>query len=738
MRLLLISLVMTLLAAVVTPIATAAEDQQQVTKPKIGLALSGGGARGAAHVGVIQVLEQMQIPIDYIAGTSMGAIVGGLYASGMSSDEIARQMEQIDWDAVFIDETDRPARPQRRKDDDRLYLAKGKAGVSEDGISLPGAVIRGQKLDLLLTALTLPVANIKDFDQLPIPFRAVAMDIATGEEVVLSSGDLPVAIRASMTIPAIFAPIKLDGRLLVDGGSANNLPISVAREMGADIVIAVDISTPLLAQDELKGVLDVISQLAGLLTRRNVDAQIKTLTKQDLLIIPALGDVVSTGDFNKIQEAIEIGKQAGEANKLKLATLSIDDNSYRTYLAVHHSEPWQEPIIKFIHFENHSTLDEQMLREHLGVEVGQPFDRDNIESGIATIYGLDIFESVRYDIVEENEESGIVVTVKQKTWGSDSIQAGLQLSSNFSGDSAFNLAFAYTKMPMNSLNGEWRTAFQVGEDPSIITEIYQPLDPAARYFINPRIFYESRTLRQYENDDSQANSEYDINDWGINLDAGRNLGDWGEFRLGYSRLRGKANVKIGAPDLSDFDFDDAYVSALVRMDTLDSLYFTRSGYIGSLEWLSGRESLGADDDYDQVQFQVGGAKSWDADTLLLTASYGTTLEGDDPLYKRYRLGGFMKLSGLELNQLSGQHFGLASLGYQRYLYRSNYFPLYAGAVLQAGNTWEEKSDISASNLIASGTAYVGADTPIGPLYLGYGLAEGGNNALYLFLGQPFF
>ncbi|NQZ54713.1 MAG: patatin-like phospholipase family protein [Piscirickettsiaceae bacterium] len=714
----------------------AAETQKE--RPKIGLALSGGGARGAAHVGVIKVLEELRIPIDYIAGTSMGAVVGGLYASGMSSDEVAEQLATINWDDVFNDKPSRPERSQRRKKDDLLYLAKGKIGVTGAGIQLPTAVVQGQKFDLILKALTLPVSEIDNFDQLPIPYRAVAMDIATGKEVVLGTGDLSLAMHASMAIPAVFAPIELNGQLLVDGGSANNLPISVVRDMGADIVIAIDISTPLLTKDELDGALAVIEQLTGILTSRNVAAQVKTLSENDILIVPELG-TISTMGFDRVLEAVNVGTETGREMESQLAKLSLDETDYREYLSNHRSFEWEEPLIDFVRFDNNSSLDEQVLREHFDLSIGEPLDLEAIESGIATLYGLEVFQTVRYDVVKEDGKTGIIINAKQKEWGTDSLQSGIELSSDFTGQSSFNIGFAYTKQPFNALNGEWRTAIQLGEDLGFFTEIYQPLDPADRYFASAGISWSNQDVRLFPDlSGGRADAEYEVGKWELRVAVGRNIGKWGEVRIGLSRTTGNADIAVGDPSFENFDFDDGYFFARATVDTLDSLYFPRSGYLGSLKWTSARETLGADDEYDQVLLSLGAAKSWGDGTLITGMKYGSTIDGDSAIHNRYRLGGYMNLSGLQKNQLSGQHFGLLSVAYQHRLYRSQLFPVYAGAALQFGNTWEDKSDISTDDLIASGTLFVGADTPIGPLYLGYGVAEGDNKAAYLFIGQPFF
>ena len=339
------------------PLAVAANgiEPSDVARPKIGLALSGGGARGAAHIGVLRVLEENNVPIDYIAGTSMGAIVGGLYAAGMTTDEIETGLAAIDWDDIFHDLPPRTERSFRRKRDDDLYLVRAKPGFSDGELKLPRGLIRGQKVDVVFSRLALPVAAIEDFDDLMIPFRAVAADIATGEEVVIDSGNLGMAIRASMSIPAVFTPAEIDGRLLVDGGIVNNLPISVARNMGADIVIAVDISTPLLSQEEIDSVLLITSQLTGLMTRGNVEEQITTLTEKDVFIVPDLGEV-STTDFKEFRKAIPPGRAAAMDKIAELRTLSLPDSDYQAYLASLIHPGTQMPVIDRIRLENNSRV----------------------------------------------------------------------------------------------------------------------------------------------------------------------------------------------------------------------------------------------------------------------------------------------------------------------------------------------------------------------------------------------
>ncbi|HSG28236.1 MAG TPA: patatin-like phospholipase family protein, partial [Candidatus Krumholzibacterium sp.] len=323
-------------------------------RPKIGLALSGGGARGVAHLGVLKVLEENRIPIDFIAGTSMGALVGGLYSTGLSIDELEKLVGSIDWSEILADHIPREDRSFRRKRDDDLYLMRHRPGIRGFSLRFPPGILDGQKVDLMLKRETLDVSGIDDFDDLSIPFRAVAADIVTGDAVVIGRGDLALALRASMALPGIFAPRMIDGRLLVDGGISCNLPIDVVRSMGADIVIAVDISTPLQGIEELGSVIAITNQLTGFLSRRNADFQIGTLGPGDIFILPELGDI-STGSFERSMDAVPVGVRAAEKVLGRLRALSISEEEYEAYTLERTIER-RRPVIDRIRIRNDSRI----------------------------------------------------------------------------------------------------------------------------------------------------------------------------------------------------------------------------------------------------------------------------------------------------------------------------------------------------------------------------------------------
>ncbi len=709
---------------------------EQKSRPKIGLALSGGGARGSAHIGVLKVLEENNIPIDYIAGTSMGSIVGGLYATGMTPEEILEGIESIDWDDVFRDFPSREERSFRRKRDDDLYLVKAKPGIDKDGLKLPEGVVQGQKINMALLRFTQPVQHINNFDDFAIPFRAVASDIVTGEAVVLDSGNLAAAIRASMSVPAAFAPIMIDGRHLVDGGIANNLPVDVVRAMGADIVIAVDISTPLLTEEQLGSAVKITVQLTGILTRRNAEAQIATLTEEDVLLVPDLGDITSA-DFDRAAEAIPTGVAAAEASLESLRRYSIPDDEYETYRAgLKHFDP-TTPVVDFIRFDNRSRFDDSALAYRVyNSKVGEPFSEEAVQRDVGRIYGLELFSTVAYGLVEEDGQTGLEFRVRERPWGPTYLQVGAEYSSNNDGDNIFNLGGSLLFTGLNAHRGELRVGGQIGEEPGLLVDWHQPLGDKAMWFVNAVSRVGDRVVTIYEDD--SALGAYEVGEASIEASVGRELGTWGELRAGARYSDGDADLRIGEPeDYPEIRFNRGEFFTRFFVDELDSYYFPRKGYLALAEWITSRESLGADDEFDQLLLRASLVKSWGKHTVIGSMTYNSTISGTAPIQSLFRAGGFFNLAGFNTNELSGQHYARAAGIYYRELGHIKFLPLFAGASLELGNVFQNRDDIGVSDSIYAGSLFLGADTFIGPLYLSYGQAEGGINAFSLYLGRAF-
>ncbi|HUO83210.1 MAG TPA: patatin-like phospholipase family protein [Gammaproteobacteria bacterium] len=717
----------------------AAPDSQ---RQRVGLVLSGGGARGAAHVGVIKVLEELRVPIDAIAGTSMGAVIGGLYAAGLSAQDLEHQLRRIDWQEAFRDDPAREDLTFRRKQDDESFHVKFDIGYRDGSLVLPRGLIQGQHLNRILSILTLAVAAVDDFDELPIPFRAVAADIETGEGVVIGSGNLAVAMRASMSAPGVISPTPWDGRLLVDGGLANNLPIDIARQLGVDALVVVDVGSPLYDREDLDSALRISNQMLTILIRRAADAQRDTLTPADVVIEPEIGNY-SSADFSDIPSLIPFGERAARAAAGALGRLALDETDYRAWQARRQDPPDRPPAIDFLRVDNGSKLSPRVIESRVQTEVGEPLDIATLERDMANLYGLDIFEQVNFSIVEESGLTGLEIDTVPKSWGPNYLRFGLTLEDDFQGSSNYNIGARYTMTEFNALGAEWRSDFQIGQNPRLSTEFYQPLTYDTRYFIAPHIEIEQRDLRVFENGEPQ--SEFRLTEQGIGLDAGRELANWGEIRIGLRRRHGDARLKIGDvtdPRIDDLDFNTGSYFMRFAYDRTDDANFPRHGSLFFLEWERARKELGSDASFDLVSANYLGTQSFGRNTFAAAVALGTTFAGEeDAIQDFYSLGGFLRLSGLQREELTGPHVALGELIYYRRVGETGGgvfdWPFYVGGSLEAGNVFGDRDDAAFNSLIFGGSLFLGLDTYLGPLYLASGFAESGERAFYLFLGRSF-
>ena len=724
-------LLLSLLLLNATPVVAA---EAQLQRPTIGLVLSGGGARGTAHVGVLKVIEELNIPIDYIAGTSMGAIIGGLYASGMSPEDIEQALTEIDWLDILSDSPKRKDLSYRRKREDEEFLVRQAAGLNNGKLELPQGLLQGQKLLLLLKQLSLPVAKVHDFNQLRIPFRALATDISTGNAVILKGGDLALAMRASASIPSVFAPVEIDGKLLVDGGVSNNLPVDVVKKMGADHLIVVDVSTPLATRDQLKNILSITDQLTTIMTRRNTEESIALLNDHDILIVPDLGEVTTTS-FTTAIDGVAPGEKAARKLQDRLAELSPGKSAYLAYGKTHGStQGFAPPMVDFVQVDNHSRLADKVIQRYFKIEVGKPLNTDDLNQSISYLYGLDLFSQVSYDVLEKDGKTGLNIQVVEKPWGPNYLQGGLNFQGDWSSGSSINLGASYTRTAVNELGGELRNILVLGERPRLFAEFYQPLDTDRAFFINPQIELTRLNVGQYE--DGHNIAEYRQRKAMISLDAGMNLEGWGELRLGWRGAKGDIDVVVGTPNIKEGRFDEGAMFVRFGIDTLDNLYFPTDGHWLKTEFRSHSRQWGDDYNFEQLQLDWGIATSIGKYSVMGRTQFGYTWNDRAPVYGNFFLGGFLNLSGFDPNELSGQHMAHGLVGFMRRMDQDSIVPIYIGATLEAGNTWNNRENIGKDWLVG-GSAYLGLDTFIGPIYIGYAAAQEDHSTVFVYLGSPF-
>jgi NTE family protein len=725
----------TLLLASLELNAQAATDTSD--RPRVGLVLGGGGARGAAHIGVLKELERMRIPIDAIAGTSMGAIVGGLYATGMTADELEELVGSLDWAAGLSDTPTRDGLSFRRKQDDAQYPMSFELGYRDGELLLPQGAIQGQSLDLILRELTLSASEVTDFDKLPIPFRAVASDIGSGTAYVMSSGDLAVAIRASMSVPAAFAPVKIDGRLLVDGGLVGNLPVDVVREMGVDVVIAVDVEFPLYEADELQSALKISEQILTILIRKDTIRTIEQLGEDDVLIQPDLGLFAST-NFGGVLETIEPGEQAALKSAAKLEPLAMDREQYAAHVAARRQLAPLDEQLTFVRVVHDGRLSPRVLESRLQTRPGDAIDPVQLANDAEQIYGVQWYEKVSYRLLRENGALGVEFDARTKAWGPNFLQFGLSLEEDFEGSTAFNVATRITRAGINRLGAEWRTDLRLGTDPLLFSEFYQPLSFNSRFFVSPSVVWRQQNYQAFV--DSERVARFRVTDAEARLDVGYEIGSVAEFRTGLFRGAGEARVKVGDPAIANFDFEAGGVYAQLRADSLDNANFPRRGYLANLKWTNSLESFGSDTTFDTIESEVQGAWSRGKNTLSLGLEFATTLDADSDIQDYFPLGGFLRMSGFERGQIAGPHAALARAVYYRRVGDSAgglfELPIYFGASVEAGNVWLSRDDISLGSMLLNGSVFAGFDAPIGPVYLAAGFGEDGNKNVYLFIGSP--
>ncbi len=731
-------------AAVTASAATTSTAASPQVRPRICLVLSGGGARGMAHIGVLKILEQMKIPIDCIAGTSMGAVVGGLYASGMTAAEIESTIRSVDWQDAFRDSPPRRELAFRRKQDDQNFLVRLPLGVKHGRILLPKGFIQGQKLQETLRQLTLPFGTNTDFDALPTPFRAVATDLVTGNAVLMEKGDLAFAMRASISAPGVFAPAELQGQLLVDGGLVENLPIDVARAMHADILIVSDVSFPLQPRAALDSALTISNQMLAILVRKDADRQRATLGPEDILIEPAIGTASST-DFSASAGTISAGENAARSQLARLAMVSVGDAAYAEYLARRAARQPGLPEIKFVRVDEGSKRYEKTIMAEMQPLVGKPLDPQAVGAVIADLYGLGNFETVDYSLVDQgtgaDEESGIEVKARRKSWGPNYVRFGLSLEDDFQGNSRYNAAARFIVTELNTLGAELLTDVQIGSDQKLASEFYQPLNATRTWFVAPSLRVEGKDLPIFSNNtqiadfrDRQAEADFDV---------GTNLGNWGEIRVGYHRLNGATHDNWGNPALTQSQYNNGELFFKFSYDRLDNVHFPRDGQTFTLQWDANRTNLGGDFPFDKVQADWLMARSSGRNTIVLWTSVGTTLNSIDPtaLQDFYTLGGFFNLSGLAPQSLLGPNYAITRAIYFRRISRGGEglfeIPVYIGASLELGNTWQQRGDMSFGSARKDAAVFVAFDTYFGPLYLGSGYDTAGNAAFSLFLGRTF-
>ena len=600
-----------LAAILIVPEASASAE-----RPKVGLVLSGGGALGVAHVGVIQELERAGIRPDIVVGASMGAVVGGLYASGYTGDELERVVLGMDWDHIFSDNPLRDGLSFRQKSDEVKFPVKPKLRVRDGAVQLPAGLVSDQNLLLALRGLVRSQGNVASFDDLAIPYRAVATDIETGAAIILDRGNLATAMRASMSVPGVFAAVERDGRLLVDGGMANNIPVDVARKMGADIVIVVALRTKLRSKDELASAVDVLGQTVSLLILKNENEQLATVGRRDILIeVDVQG--YTAADFARSGELLEPGRVAARKHIGRFAALARP-------LASMAAAP--EPVIDFVKVVNDSPLDDSVIRARLTVETGKPLNTEALNKDLSAIYALGTFRNVDYDVIKEGGQTGLAVKAEKRPEGLGAIRLGLNLSNDFDGEAAYSISADYTASALSPLGAEARFEGVLGDRLRLFAEYFHPFDPLQEFFLIARADAQARDVRVYD-DSGFALGEYRARYVLGGLDLGYQADSGTALRIGIERGVGEVELTEGTLIPNEFDIDVGQIIVSAGVDRLDSAFFPRNGARLLASYNNAMTELGSASDYELLEGRAVGAVSFGKSTIIAAARAGTALAG---------------------------------------------------------------------------------------------------------------
>jgi NTE family protein len=706
--------------------------------PRIALVLSGGGARGLAHIGVLRVLKELHVPVDMVIGTSMGAVIGGAYAAGRSVEELDHITHDTAWESVLSDRPVRDTLDFRRREEDlalpsRIELAVTKA----DGVSLPPAAASNAELEAALNRLLPTGTRDRRADQLGIPFRSVASDLVSGELVELSDTSLFIAMRASLAVPGVFAPVRVNNRLVADGGLVRNLPVDMARAMGADVIIAVNVGTPLAPERELNSAIGVARQMLQILTEQNVQRSIKELGPNDILIAPDLTGITFL-DFGKHDLAIRAGETAARAMAGRLQQLAVPADEYATIDAKRLESPLSGehadvalPIGK-IAVEGSKDINPHILIAQSGLREGQVLTPDQIRKATALLYGRDDLDFVETDIQDEDGKRNVTIKPTEAQWGRNRLRVGLELASDFSDNNSFSLVMMHVASSLNSYGAELRTIARIGTQRELGTQLWQPLAPGSPWYVAPSLQYTGRSVDLY--DEGRRTLRIGLRSSSATLAAGRQLSNWGDIRVGVTRGFSKANALVPENALgSTLRFYDTNQFVQFRIDTLDSLAFPSRGQLLTALWErspsrdSSEPSLARSLVIGLTALEVG---KWAGH---LYGEWSRASRGSAP----QSLGGFLRLSGTPPDSLDGHTVALGRIVLAR---KIGVMPATIGSAVRAGFSLElgggfgVDQSVHFHDLKQAGSVFISADTRFGPLYLGAGATRGTGGTAYLFLG----
>ncbi len=707
-------------------------------RPTVGLVLSGGGARGFAHIGVLKVLEENRVPVDYVGGASMGALIGALYAMGKTPAEIEQFVAALDWDKLFSATANFDDLSFRRKEDRRNIPAPIPLRGKLNNLQLPAAFNSGHEIGLLFDRASLPYAGVRDFDKLPIPFRVVATNMVDGRSEELKSGSLSRSLRATMAIPGVFAPVEIDGKILADGGLVNNIPTNVVKAMGADILLVVNIESQPASRESLNSLLGVLAQTINIATAENSR---RSLSQADLIIAPDLKEYTST-NFGQSKEIIELGYEGAKAKRLLLTPLSLSEADWQAHLEARRGKVIQDPTLVplFLAVDGEDRDAARTIEDTIGeTYLGKPLDEEaqlRLSRDLSRLTGTGRFDSLNYDLITRDGKVGLLIR-SNETNGRRSDPTRLDIGfdvNNIESESAnFGISARMTFYDIGRYGAEWRNDVKLGSRTLVASEYYRPLGDT-RFFMAPRVSYERRRISLF--DGERRSSEYTRSLAKAGIDIGYTFNPRSQARLGYTIGRERADLRIGDDVLPDLDGRFSLVSAGWTFDSLDQSqvpsrgfysrnlaehYFDAPGAAGSFTQIETRNNVFAAISPRNTFFAFGGG--------------GTTVGGNAPVLRKFALGGPFRVGGYDVDEFRADNYVHGGLGI---LHSRPILPAifggraYVGAWYEGGSAFES---FAAARYRQSVSGGVIVETPLGPILVGAGVNDRGNGKFFFSFGR---
>jgi NTE family protein len=700
----------------------------------VGLGLGGGGARGAAHVGVLKKLEELRIPVHCVAGTSMGGLVAGAFSARLSADEMQTALAQADWRDMFNDSASFADIPSRQQSLLRTYIPGTESGLKNGSLQFPSAALGGQKIKFFIDRLI--GANIapQTIQGQSIPLALITTDIVTGQRRAYREGSLATVMRATMSVPGLMAPVSYQGQTLVDGGLVDNVPIREVHDLcSPDVIIAVNVGSPLLKREDIEASpLSVAVQMVNILTEQNV-AQSLTLLKPniDIYLTPDL-DGISAGDFEKNAETVKRGYQAALAAEVRLKALSVSPEMYAAWQQKTARSAAPANPIDGIEVVNLSPEKALQFAKRISQKTGETLQTKTLEEDLLYLHGDGRHSNLEYQLLNDRDKNILRLVPTEKAWGPNFLRAGVNFSWEKEGDAKYNLRLAYQLTELNAKGGEILFSGQVGSENRLGVNFYQPLESTQRWFVEVADIYSNQDINLYQNNKVQAQYDSSFNE--LSGALGYNINRYGSLRMGASHTNQSTELRIGPsnalPGAGSTSTDAVFLQ--LRLDRMNRLYFPTSGWNAQIKFSDTAE-------YSRLDGQTSAATSLGQYVFTGKLAYTGSPQGALPLNNAAFLGGPNNLGGLATRQLIGDNMRYASGRIEKIV---SQMPLgirgdlRVGVALEGANMGTRYSEVQSQDTVKSGSLYVGGETALGPIYLGVSKAVSYSPRVFMFIGTP--